>query len=113
MVRGLLRLRIEWGRTTSDAVKHAFRDAHNIRENMLGDSIRPTSISSAGTTRPAKKYYRKSLMRNTVSQSGLMAPERSLTVALKSSSATHTNRYLSLIAAIPPQLDHQGQSRES
>jgi hypothetical protein len=43
-------------------------------------------------------------MRNTVSQSELMAPERSLTVALKSSSATHTNWYLSLIAAIPPKL---------
>jgi hypothetical protein len=45
-------------------------------------------------------------MRNTVSQSEPMAPERSLTVALKRRSATHTNWYLSLIAAIPPKLDH-------
>ena len=43
-------------------------------------------------------------MRNTVSQSELTATERSLTVALKSRSATHTNWYLSLIAAIPPKL---------
>ena len=48
-------------------------------------------------------------MRNTVSQSELMAPERSLTVALKSSSATHTNWYLSLIAGSIPNCD-EGKS---
>jgi hypothetical protein len=38
-------------------------------------------------------------MRNTVSQSEPMAPEGSLTVVLKNSSATHTNWYLSVISA--------------
>src|SRR5262245_52458298 len=50
---------IEWGRTTSDAVKHAFRDAHNIRENMLGVVLNKANINQISRHYPSgKEYYR-------------------------------------------------------
>src|SRR5215510_11933799 len=50
---------IEWGRTTSDAVKHAFRDAHDIRENMLGVVLNKANINQLSRHYPSgKKYYR-------------------------------------------------------
>src|SRR6516225_1411238 len=50
---------IEWGRTTSDAVKQAFRDAHNIRENMLGVVLNKAKINQlCGYYPSGKKYYR-------------------------------------------------------
>jgi polysaccharide biosynthesis transport protein len=50
---------IEWGRTTSDAVKHAFRDAHNISENMLGIVLNKADINQLRRYYPTgENYYR-------------------------------------------------------
>jgi polysaccharide biosynthesis transport protein len=50
---------IEWGRTTSDAVKHAFRDAHNISENMLGIVLNKADINQVSRYYPTgENYYR-------------------------------------------------------
>jgi succinoglycan biosynthesis transport protein ExoP len=50
---------IEWGRTTSDAVKHAFRDAHKISENMLGIVLNKADINQLRRYYPTgEKYYR-------------------------------------------------------
>jgi succinoglycan biosynthesis transport protein ExoP len=50
---------IEWGRTTSDAVKHAFRDAHNISENMLGIVLNKADINRLRRYYPTgESYYR-------------------------------------------------------
>ncbi len=50
---------IEWGRTTSDAVKHAFRDAHNISENMLGIVLNKGNINQLRRYYPTgENYYR-------------------------------------------------------
>jgi succinoglycan biosynthesis transport protein ExoP len=50
---------IEWGRTTSDAVKHAFRDAHNINENMLGIVLNKADINQLRQYYPTgENYYR-------------------------------------------------------
>ena len=50
---------IEWGRTTSEAVKHAFSDAYNIRENMLGVVLNKANINQLSRHYPSgKKYYR-------------------------------------------------------
>src|SRR3984893_5677830 len=50
---------IEWGRTTSDAVKHAFRDAHKISENMLGIILNKADINQLRRYYPtSEKYYR-------------------------------------------------------
>jgi succinoglycan biosynthesis transport protein ExoP len=50
---------IEWGRTTSDAVKHAFRDAHKISENMLGIVLNKADINQLRRYYPtSEKYYR-------------------------------------------------------
>jgi len=50
---------IEWGRTTSDAVKHAFRDAHNINENMLGVVLNKADINQLRQYYPTgENYYR-------------------------------------------------------
>src|SRR5215471_6360476 len=50
---------IEWGRTTSDAVKHAFRDAHNISENMLGIVLNKADINQLRRYYPTgESYYR-------------------------------------------------------
>ena len=50
---------IEWGRTTSDAVKHAFRDAHKISENMLGFVLNKADINQLRRYYPtSEKYYR-------------------------------------------------------
>jgi polysaccharide biosynthesis transport protein len=50
---------IEWGRTTSDAVKHAVRDAHNISENMLGIVLNKADINQLSRYYPASEnYYR-------------------------------------------------------
>jgi polysaccharide biosynthesis transport protein len=50
---------IEWGRTTSDAVKHAFRDAHNISENMLGIVLNKADINRLRRYYPTgENYYR-------------------------------------------------------
>jgi polysaccharide biosynthesis transport protein len=50
---------IEWGRTTSEAVKHAFRDAYKIRENMLGVVLNKANINQLSRHYPSgKKYYR-------------------------------------------------------
>ena len=50
---------IEWGRTTTDAVKHAFRDAHNISENMLGIVLNKADINRLRRYYPTgESYYR-------------------------------------------------------
>jgi succinoglycan biosynthesis transport protein ExoP len=50
---------IEWGRTTSDAVKHAFRDAHNISENLLGIVLNKADINELRRYYPTgENYYR-------------------------------------------------------
>jgi succinoglycan biosynthesis transport protein ExoP len=50
---------IEWGRTTSDAVKHAFRDAHSISENMLGIVLNKADINQLRRYYPTgENYYR-------------------------------------------------------
>jgi succinoglycan biosynthesis transport protein ExoP len=50
---------IEWGRTTSDAVKYAFRDAHKISENMLGIVLNKADINQVRRYYPTgEKYYR-------------------------------------------------------
>jgi polysaccharide biosynthesis transport protein len=50
---------IEWGRTTSDAVKYAFRDAHNISENMLGIVLNKADINELRRYYPTgENYYR-------------------------------------------------------
>jgi len=50
---------IEWGRTTSEAVKHAFSDAYNIRENMLGVVLNKANINQLSRHYPSgKRYYR-------------------------------------------------------
>jgi polysaccharide biosynthesis transport protein len=50
---------IEWGRTTSDAVKHAFRDAHNISENVLGIVLNKADINQLRRYYPTgENYYR-------------------------------------------------------
>jgi polysaccharide biosynthesis transport protein len=50
---------IEWGSTTSDAVKYAFRDAHNISENMLGIVLNKADINELRRYHPAgENYYR-------------------------------------------------------
>jgi len=48
---------IEWGRTTSDAVKHAFRDAHNISENMLGIVLNKAHVNQLRRYYPAGENY--------------------------------------------------------
>jgi polysaccharide biosynthesis transport protein len=48
---------IEWGRTTSDAVKHAFRDAHNISENMLGIVLNKAHINQLRRYYPTGENY--------------------------------------------------------
>jgi succinoglycan biosynthesis transport protein ExoP len=50
---------IEWGRTTSDAVQHAFRDAHNISENILGIILNKADINQLARYYPTgENYYR-------------------------------------------------------
>jgi polysaccharide biosynthesis transport protein len=50
---------IEWGRTTSDAVKHAFRDAHNISENLLGIVLNKADMNRLNRYYPkGENYYR-------------------------------------------------------
>jgi succinoglycan biosynthesis transport protein ExoP len=50
---------IEWGRTTSDAVKHAFSDAHNIGENVLGIVLNKADINQLSRYYPTgENYYR-------------------------------------------------------
>ena len=50
---------IEWDRTTSDAVKHAFRDAQNISENLLGIVLNKADINQLSRYYPTgDKYYR-------------------------------------------------------
>jgi polysaccharide biosynthesis transport protein len=50
---------IEWGRTTSDAVKHAFRNAHSISENMLGIVLNKADINQLRRYHPTgENYYR-------------------------------------------------------
>jgi polysaccharide biosynthesis transport protein len=48
---------IEWGRTTSDAVKHAFRDAHNISENMLGIVLNKAHVNQLRRYYPTGENY--------------------------------------------------------
>jgi Mrp family chromosome partitioning ATPase len=48
---------IEWGRTTSDAVKHAFGDAHNISENLLGIVLNKADINQLSRHYPTGKNY--------------------------------------------------------
>ena len=50
---------IEWGRTTSDAVKHAFRDAHNISENMLGIVLNKADINQLRRYYPTRENYHR------------------------------------------------------
>ena len=50
---------IEWGRTTSDAVKHAFRDAHSVSEKMLGSVLNKADINQLSRYYPTgENYYR-------------------------------------------------------
>jgi succinoglycan biosynthesis transport protein ExoP len=50
---------IEWGRTTSDAVRHAFSDAHNISENLLGIVLNKADINRLNRHYPTgENYYR-------------------------------------------------------
>jgi succinoglycan biosynthesis transport protein ExoP len=48
---------IEWGRTTSEAVKHAFRDAYKIRENMLGVVLNKANINQLSRHYPPGEKY--------------------------------------------------------
>jgi polysaccharide biosynthesis transport protein len=49
---------IEPGCTTSDAVKHAFRDAHSISENMLGIVLNKADVNQLSRYCPiGEKYY--------------------------------------------------------
>ena len=50
---------IQWGRTKSDAVKHAFKDAHNISENLLGVVLNKADINRLSRYYPTgETYYR-------------------------------------------------------
>jgi polysaccharide biosynthesis transport protein len=50
---------IEWGHTTDDAVKHALRNAHSIRENMLGIVLNKADINQLRRYYPTgENYYR-------------------------------------------------------
>ena len=50
---------IEWGRTTSDAVRHAFSDAHNISDNLLGIVLNKVDINRLNRHYPTgENYYR-------------------------------------------------------
>ena len=46
---------IEWGRTKSDAVKYAFRDAQNISENMLGIVLNKADINQLRRLLPDRR----------------------------------------------------------
>jgi Mrp family chromosome partitioning ATPase len=48
---------IEWGRTKSDAVKRAFRDAHNISENMPGIVLNKADINRLRRYYPTGENY--------------------------------------------------------
>jgi succinoglycan biosynthesis transport protein ExoP len=48
---------IEWGRTTSEAVKHAFSDAYKIRENMLGVVLNKANINQLSRHYPPGEKY--------------------------------------------------------
>jgi succinoglycan biosynthesis transport protein ExoP len=50
---------IEWGRTTSDAVKHAFRGGDSISENMVGIVLNKADINQLSRYYPTgENYYR-------------------------------------------------------
>jgi succinoglycan biosynthesis transport protein ExoP len=49
----------EWGRTKIDAVKHSFRDAQNVYQNLLGVVLNKANIDRLSTYDPVgKNYYR-------------------------------------------------------
>jgi polysaccharide biosynthesis transport protein len=50
---------IEWGRTTSEAVRHAFSDAHKISDNLLGIVLNKADINRLNRYYPTgENYYR-------------------------------------------------------
>jgi succinoglycan biosynthesis transport protein ExoP len=54
---------VEWGRTNADALKHAFKDAHTVRENLLGIVLNKVDINRFSRYYPTavsqyqNKYY--------------------------------------------------------
>ena len=49
----------EWGRTKVDAVKHSFKDAQNVYQNLLGVVLNKTNLDQLSTYDPVgRNYYR-------------------------------------------------------
>ena len=49
----------EWGRTKVDAVKHSFKDAQNVYQNLLGVVLNKTNMDRLSTYDPVgRNYYR-------------------------------------------------------
>ena len=49
----------EWGRTKVDAVKHSFKDAQNVYQNLLGFVLNKANIDRLSTYDPVgRNYYR-------------------------------------------------------
>jgi succinoglycan biosynthesis transport protein ExoP len=49
----------EWGRTKVAAVKHSFKDAQNVYQNLLGVVLNKTNLDQLSTYNPVgRNYYR-------------------------------------------------------